>query len=130
MRWTQKIGRFAVFVDLAHVSCFDFYGLGWALCFACQALYALAFSGWIGFLFRSWMSRRVCPFKQRYRANLYAYAISSADFPINRHVGSMYTKSFRRLNRSPNVMTLMLTSNRSVLFEVRINRQMISPIHS
>jgi hypothetical protein len=35
----------------------DFYRLCWALSFACQAFYAVFFSGWIGFLLGIRMAR-------------------------------------------------------------------------
>ena len=120
MRWTQKIGRFAVFVDLAHVSCFDFYGLGWALCFAGQALDAILFSSGVRFLFRGRMPRSVSPVKQCHGADFYADAVSGADFPVNCNVGSMDAKLLRRLYRSPYIMAVVLVNYLAFLLKIGI----------
>jgi hypothetical protein len=107
----------------------DFYGLRWTRSFTCKTLDAILFSCWVRLLFRGWMSRGISPLKNADGANFYADAVSSAYVPVNRHVCSVNSKLCWRLNRSPNVVTLMLTSNFSVFLEIWVYGQTISPTH-
>jgi len=66
------------------------------------------------------MSRGVRPIKHIHRADLDADAISFANIPVNSHSSSMQTEFFRRLYRSPDVVTLMFTRNLPIVLEIRI----------
>jgi hypothetical protein len=103
--------------------------LRWTRSFTCKTLDAILFSCWVRLLFRGWMPRGISPLKNADRANFYADAVSSAYVPINSHVCSVNSKLCWRLHRSPNVVTLMLTSNFSVFLEIWVYWQTISPIH-
>jgi glutaredoxin len=75
------------------------------------------------------MSRGISPLKNADGTNFDADTVSSAYVPINRHVCSVNAKLCGRLHRSPNVVTLMLTSNFSVFLEIWVYGQTISPTH-
>ena len=105
-----------------------FDGLGRTLRFAGKALDAVFFSCWIRLFLRSRMSRCFRPFENCYRANLDTDAVACADVPVNCNVCSVYAKFFRRLNWTPNVVSLMLGYDFAFLFEVWIYRHHSSPI--
>ena len=95
-----------------------FYGLGWTLSFTGKALNAICFSGGVRLLFGSGMSRAFSPFKHVHGADVYTDAVSSAAFPVNSHCCSVDSKFCRRLHGSPDIVTLMLIRNFSILREV------------
>lgn len=106
----------------------NFYGLDGTLDFICEALDAVFCSDWISLLLRSWMPRSIRPVKHVHRTDIDTDPKSSAGVPVNSHICSVNTKLFRRLHRSPYIMTLMLTHNFPTLLEIRIYTQNISPI--
>ena len=110
---------------ILHVLCFlgNFYCLGRALSFACQAFDAVLFSHWVRLLVGSRMAGCVGPVKKGYGAHFYAYAVSCAHVPVHCNVGSMYAAFFWRFDGSPDVVALMLTSDLAVFLEVGVNWQ-------
>jgi len=105
----------------------DLYGLDGTLSLTSKALYAVGFSGWVRLLLRSRMPRGVRPVEKAHRADFYADAVSFADIPINAYTRPMYPEFLGRFNWPPNIVTIMLIDNLSLLLEIRIYRQIDSP---
>jgi len=63
------------------------------------------------------------PVKQGDRAYFDADPVASAAIPVNRHFCPVNAQFLRGLNRSPNVMSLVLVNYGSFFLEVWINRQ-------
>jgi len=105
----------------------DLYSLHWTLGFTSEALYAVGFSGWVRLLLGSWMSGCVGPVEKGYGADFYADAVSFADIPINPHTRSVYSEFLGRFNRPPNIVTIVLIDNLSLLLKIRIYGQIFSP---
>ena len=99
-----------------------FYRLRRALSFACHAFYAVLFSRRIRLLFRNRVPRRIPPIKHCHGADFQAYAVSSANVPINCNNCSMNTQLLRRFNRAPNVVTLMFTDDLAILLKIWVYR--------
>ena len=93
-------------------------------------MYAVWLSDRVGFLLRSWMPRRVYQVIQRNGTNVHANAVSSANVPVYRNVGSMDAQLFRRLYGSPNFVSVVFAYNLSVLLKIRVYRQKLSPKHN
>jgi hypothetical protein len=66
------------------------------------------------------MPRSIPPVKNCNGANVDANAISGADFPVDSHVGSMNPLFLRRFNRTPDVVSVVLTNYLPILLEIRI----------
>jgi hypothetical protein len=73
------------------------------------------------------MAGRITPIKQCYGANLDADAVSGAYVPVNSHGGSMDAQLLGRFNRSPDIVPVVLTCDRSFLLKIRIYWQTGSP---
>jgi hypothetical protein len=63
------------------------------------------------------------PVKQGDRAYFDADPVASTAIPVNRNFCPVDAQLLRRLNRSPNIMSLMLVNYGSFFLEVWINRQ-------
>jgi hypothetical protein len=74
------------------------------------------------------MPRRVYQVIQRHGANVYAHAVSSAHVPVDSNVSSMYSQLRRRFYWSPDFVAVMFAYNLSVLLEIRVYRQKLSPL--
>jgi len=97
-----------------------------ALGFTSEALYAVGFPGWVRLLLGSWMSGCVRPVEKAYGADFYADAVSFADIPVNAHPRSMYPEFLGRFHRPPNIVTIVLIDNLSLLLKIRIYGQIYS----
>jgi len=75
------------------------------------------------------MPRRISPIEQADGTNFQAYSVSSTYIPVYSNVSAMYTQRLGRLYRPPNIVSLMLTHDLSVLLELWINRQTIFTMH-
>ena len=100
-----------------------FYCLCGALGLACQALYAVALSHGVRFLLRNRVSWRFTPVVERYGANVDAYAVSSADIPVNGNVGSVDSKLVGCFYGSPDFVSVVFSSNFSFGLKIRVYRQ-------
>jgi hypothetical protein len=69
------------------------------------------------------MTWGISPVEHVYRADFQTNTISSANFPINCDVSTMYAELLRWFNRPPDVVPLMLTYNLTFLLEIRIDWQ-------
>lgn len=76
------------------------------------------------------MSRRFSPIIEGNGTNIDAYAISNADIPVNSYVGPMYALFRGRLYRTPDFMTVVFSSNLSLVLKIRVYRQKRSPRNS
>jgi hypothetical protein len=74
------------------------------------------------------MSWRITPVKQGHGANVDAYSVSGANVPVNGHAGPMNAEFLGRINRSPHIMSIVLTYNLAVFLKVWVYRQIDSPI--
>ena len=101
----------------------DLYGLNRALRLACKAFYAVLLSRRVRLFGGRWMAGRFSPVEQCHRADFDADAVAAASVPVDGHVGSMYAKLRRRLNRAPDIVTLMLSDNFSLLLKITVYRQ-------
>jgi len=71
---------------------------------------------------------RITPIEQGHGANVDADSVSSANVPVDSHGGPMNAQLLRRFNRSPDIVSIVLTLDLTVLLEIRIYRQADSPI--
>lgn len=106
----------------------DFDGLSRTLRFTGKALDAVFLSCWIRLLLRSRMPRCFRPFENCYRTNLETNTVTCTDVPVYRNIRSVYAKFLRRLNWTPNIVTLMLTYDFAAFFEVWVYWHHNSPI--
>jgi hypothetical protein len=66
------------------------------------------------------VSWRISPVEQGYWADFDADAVSGADFPVNSYVRSVNAKFLWRVDRSPNIVAVVLADNFAVFLKLRI----------
>ena len=69
------------------------------------------------------MTRGFSPVIQRNWAHVDANTVSSTDIPVDCYVCSMNPKLQRRLNRSPNFVSVMFTNDLSFALKLRVYGQ-------
>ena len=65
----------------------------------------------------------ICPIKNGYGTDFETDSIASATVPVNCHFCAMNSKLLRGLDRSPDIVTLMLVYYGSGFLEILIDRQ-------
>jgi len=73
------------------------------------------------------MAWRVCPVEQGHRTDVYAYAVASADVPVDSNVGTVYAQLLGRFNWSPDAVSLMFSYDFPFLPEIGVYWQTIPP---